>query len=167
MKLEKMTLLTNGFKNTKNANIFSGLSQNHLILKSKLLLKQDLQKVLEKAEEEHEKYKHFLTLEKRKLQKIQSKCKSSMKEIKFSFNNFSTSASPDNSLFRVSFETDSSINPSVHLRNFSQYHGLKLDHLEEAINTNEIETLTSSVRSSSQKLRMHLESLSSKSKFVF
>ena len=167
--LISLSLSTNNFTHSKTANILSSLSPKHLLLRSKLLLKQDLTKVYENALIEHEKYSHFLTLEKRKLQKLTTKDEKTMTKIKL---NFSTNGeSCDSYLNGLSLDTDSSLNFNsnklTHARNFSVANGLKIDLFDEVVNTQEMVSLNESVRNKSQKLRERLESLTRNIKFLF
>lgn len=167
--LISLSLSTNNFTHSKTANILSSLSPKQLLLRSKLLLKQDLTKIYENALKEHEKYSHFLTLEKRKLQKLTTKDEKTMTKIKLNFSNNAESC--DSYLNGLSLDTDSSLNLNsnklTHARNFSAANGLKIDLFDEVVDTQEMVSLNESVRNKSQKLRGRLESLSRNLKFLF
>lgn len=173
LEFSKLKISTNSFKNIKNAKILASLSKSHLNLYSKQILKQQMTEVLTNAMEEYERYNHFLSLEKRKLERLKFKNRSEFSEVRKRrrFESLATSGT-DSWSQRLTFEDNLLENMNNTEGDMPQIKdfcvkNLRIDCLEDCSSIDEMKTLTNSLRDASQKLKGRIEKISEKNRFVF
>lgn len=167
LSVKRFQKSSNYVSDIKSAEVLSSLSSQHLTLRSKWLLKDEIEGIVEAARTGYEKYSHFLNKEKRKLQKLANSKKIEQSDSKTSALTGSRTLSQLTAYeFFQSFRSISPIK-FMNSEDSSRFGSLIVENVDEVFNSENSKVFNDSVSEQGFDDQQKIEFVEEKFNYVF